>query len=304
MFNADIIRRKKLHTIVFVRNGTSNEAISMGRYYGIGASSRRSLSEKGFEEAHLAGAKIIEMFGKEFFSIYLTSPFTRAKQTAAHLHIPKAKWLIDYRLREKSWGAMEGVEGEQERLGYMAYNHFLKDAAKRPRSAKVPHGDSAADVMDWMNAFFLNLETLNVPFEANKPIQKIKKFILEISGFSQKNALIVCHHDAIQAARAIIEDLSETEEDNLRKSTDPFEAISPGQIIQYTRVSPFNRFVVAKNYKWKRVIIPSSNQVSEWIEITQKYYTNLDLQDEATNEIIEEVQGKKKESDLSEMYRK
>jgi broad specificity phosphatase PhoE len=61
------------------------------------------LTQRGIDQAKIAGAWIRENIGVEF-DRHFVSPFKRTLQTAACLELPGCDWITDERLRERDWG--------------------------------------------------------------------------------------------------------------------------------------------------------------------------------------------------------
>jgi broad specificity phosphatase PhoE len=89
--------------LILVRHGQSegNEAVSRSERGDLSAytpefkkkhSSTYRLTDKGVQQAKVAGAWIKENIGEKFDRCY-TSEYVRAMETAAYLDLPDAKWF-------------------------------------------------------------------------------------------------------------------------------------------------------------------------------------------------------------------
>jgi len=140
--------------LVFIRHGRSegNEAREQSKQGDNSAYTERfrarlnrewRLTDLGIAQAQAAGAFIREQISPTF-SRYYTSEYLRARETAAHLRLPEARWVQDILLRERSWGRADFVMPESER-----YERFSAELAARredPCYWRPPEGESLAEV--------------------------------------------------------------------------------------------------------------------------------------------------------------
>src|SRR5271154_4881825 len=68
--------------------------------------SRLRLTDRGREQARIAGDWLKENIGKHF-DRYLVSGYLRAMETAALLELPDAIWYQEFYLREREMGLLE-----------------------------------------------------------------------------------------------------------------------------------------------------------------------------------------------------
>jgi len=101
------------------------------------------LTDLGIAQAQAAGEFIRKQVSPTF-SRYYTSEYLRARETAAHLRLPEARWVQDILLRERSWGRADFVMPESQR-----YERFSAELAARredPCYWRPPEGESLAEV--------------------------------------------------------------------------------------------------------------------------------------------------------------
>ncbi len=96
------------------------------------------LTDLGLAQAQAAGRCIREQISP-VFSRYYTSEYLRARETAAHLALPGARWVQDILLRERSWGRADFVMPESER--YELFGAELADAARIPATGARPRAN-------------------------------------------------------------------------------------------------------------------------------------------------------------------
>jgi len=110
------------------------------------------LTEKGRQQAALAGSQLAELIGNEPMQFYV-SPLFRTKQTFQQIvkKFPEEQytWKEEPRLREQEWGHLRSLEQcnavDAERDAYGTF-YF-----------RIPDGESAADVYDRVSDFFNTL---------------------------------------------------------------------------------------------------------------------------------------------------
>jgi len=105
------------------------------------------LTDKGRTEAQDTGYWLLENFYKEkekFFDCFFASPYLRATETAAHLGLPNAEWLINIHLREWEFDAKDflnedGEERHTETFSTLCLriHHILDMLSKECRDKRV-----------------------------------------------------------------------------------------------------------------------------------------------------------------------
>ncbi len=155
------------------------------------------LTELGNRQAYSLGCElglrypIPSNFPRDTYLQYIvTSPYTRAKQTAMQItqglrYVPQI--VVDERLREIDFGAMDGIDRKRFRE---LYPH---EADRRERDGKYyyrpPGGENRPDVRDRIRLF---LDTLNRDYVGTK-------------------TLVVCHSVIVLAFRSLLERWEEAE---------------------------------------------------------------------------------------------
>ena len=160
------------------------------------------LSDLGFEQATAAGRWFAELPPAERPEVVLSSPYVRARQTAAlickagALAGGPAKSIIDERLREREFGIFDRLTtiGIREK--------FPEEAAHRKRLGtfyhRPPGGESWADVILRLRSM---LNTINLHY-------------------CDRRVLIVCHQVVVLCMRYILEELDEAQILNIDKAAD------------------------------------------------------------------------------------
>lgn len=105
-------------------------------------SSQWRLTDTGIEQACGAGEWIRSNLGTSF-KRYYTSEYHRAMETAAHLGLPEAEWLIHPALHERNWGVLDRMTGEAR---IAKYAQSLADRETTPFYWTPPNGESIAQV--------------------------------------------------------------------------------------------------------------------------------------------------------------
>ena len=151
------------------------------------------LSELGLRQAEAAGRWFAELPQDERPEVILSSPYIRARQTAAAicesgaLAGPKAKSLVDERLREREFGVFDGLTtlGIREK--------YPEEAAHRAKMGKFYHrppgGESWADVILRLRSM---MNTINLLY-------------------ADRRVAIVCHQVVVLCMRYILEELDEAQ---------------------------------------------------------------------------------------------
>lgn len=151
------------------------------------------LSDLGERQAAAVGKWFASLDRHERPEIILSSPYLRARQTAAAiceagaLAGEKAKSVIDERLREREFGVFDGLTTRGIREKYP------EEAAHRAKMGKFYHrppgGESWADVILRLRSV---LNTINLLY-------------------ADRRVVIVCHQVVVLCMRYILEELDEAE---------------------------------------------------------------------------------------------
>jgi len=160
------------------------------------------LSRLGEEQARAAGRWFAALPPTERPELILSSPYVRAKQTAAliceqgALSGGSARTIVDERLREREFGIFDRLTtvGIRER--------FPEEAAHRRRLGKFYHrppgGESWADVILRLRSM---LNTINLHY-------------------CDRRVMVVCHQVVVLCFRYILEELDEAEILSIDKQAD------------------------------------------------------------------------------------
>lgn len=216
------------------------------------------LTDKGIEQAKIAGDWIRKNIGPEFDGYY-TSPYFRAMETAALLRIPFAQWdSSEFALRERDWGDLDIVSDEEKKTKY-------REAMEARQT----------DGFFWR---VLNVEPMSdVCLRVERFLQRISR---ECGG---KNIIIVSHGETMVAFRVILEGLTPWEYALMESAPDKKgkSGILNCQALQYTRENPENprSKKLSPNFTWMRSVCATSPRLSSniWTKIERKKYSNSEL---------------------------
>jgi NAD+ kinase len=245
--------------VVLVRHGESegNEAVrreragddSMLTRLREEHSSFWRLTPQGVAQAQQSGEWLREAFPQGFHRYY-SSEYVRAMETAGHLAIPDAEWMLHPGLRERSWGDLDHLTEHERREHYAAQ---LADKSTSPFYWRPPNGESVAEVSTRLLGLLDRLR----------------------HDCSAGSALLVCHGELIGAFRARVEDMSQR--DFLAWHSDPSEKIANGEIVHYSRRDP-ETGDVSERFAWRRTAVPSDESRSQlWHHIAGRRYDSAGL---------------------------
>lgn len=143
------------------------------------------LSDLGKKQAEKTAKGLLDS-GKEFDVIY-ASPFKRASQTARIIHkkFPKAAFITDERIREKEFGVIDGLTGEEIKERYP--DEWSRIMRMRKYYYRPAGGESYPDVNLRIWSFLMALRRDN---------------------YGQK-ILVVCHEAVMLSFRKVMEKFSE-----------------------------------------------------------------------------------------------
>lgn len=218
------------------------------------------LTNYGREQAQTIGRWLTEELdegGWDFDRLY-TSTYVRARETAAHLGLRGAEWMVSRAFRERDWGD----------IGSIPRKDFLKrypDNAHQkvidPLYWTPPGGESIAHVAE--NRVRNILSTLHRECDA-------------------QNVLAVTHGEMMWAFRMVLEYWSD--EDFARYDADPVHKIHNCEVIHYTRTNPFDESVeMAERLCWVRRARPVYEggrwmvEVDPWQQVDKPIMTNAEL---------------------------
>ena len=253
--------------LVFVRHGESEQNLASNRAKKGDSSlytkefksrhgSQHRLTDKGRDQAKSAG-KWLRENDLGFFDRRYVSDYVRAKETAALLDIQGTGWYVDHMLREREWGDYDGTSWE-ERAKLQKDALITKDTD--PFYWIPPNGESIAQLTVRLKKLF---DTLH-------------------RECSDKQVVVVCHGEVMEAFRQLIERMALEEWLKWERSKEPFDRIHNCQILHYTRRDP-DTGVLAPHLNWMRSICPWDTDLStnEWRPVVRKRYTNEELLESA-----------------------
>jgi NAD+ kinase len=177
-------------------------------------------------------------------------------QTAAYMDLPNADWQLDFFLREREWGDLDGLTFTEQK------KEFAKNLERRteePFYWTPPNGESFANLCSGRLMWVLNA--------------------LE-RDYSDQTAIIVCHEEVVWGFRVLIEKIRQAEfAEKFQNKPDPEDKMVNCQILHYSRRDP----KTGKIYpfiNWVRTVDPVGFTFeTEWRAIYQKVarFTNEEL---------------------------
>lgn len=254
--------------LVFVRHGRSegNEVVERSKkgddsaypenWYTTPGHQWR-LTPLGVQQARTAGKWIQENISQHF-NVYYVSPYVRTRETAAHLNMRDAYWVINRALRERDWGDIGSIPRKEFRVKYPD-NFNMKTID--PLYWTPPGGESIAHVAE--NRVRNFLDTLH-------------------RERSEQDVLVVTHGDYIEACRLVLE--YKNDDEFLAMDRDKSQMIHNCEVVHYTRRDPRDHSL-SHRISWVRRAHPVFDEeaqqwgmtVGQWEPIEKSFYTNESL---------------------------
>ncbi len=216
--------------------------------------SQYALTDLGVSQAKKAGEWLVNNKFTDFDRM-LVSNNVRAMQTAAHLNIQNASWMIDYNLRERDGGLFNVMTPSKRDAKYSDQQKFYNT---QPFLFRPPQGESIADVCQRIK---IVLDTL----------------ARECDG---KNVIIVCHGHVMRTFRIILERMSLQKTNEYLLTEEEWGKVPNCSIIHYTRQDPADKQEeMHTRFGWVRVIRPAGGGTPEdsFSIIERKKYSNENL---------------------------
>jgi len=220
--------------------------------------SQYSLTDLGVQQAMRAGQWLLEN-NLTSFDRMLVSNNVRAMQTAAHLNVKDARWMIDFNLRERDGGLFNALTPSKRESTYKDQQKFYNT---QPFLFRPPQGESVADVCQRIK---IVLDTL----------------ARECDG---KNVIIVCHGHVMRTFRIMLERMSLQKTNEYLLAKEEWGRVPNCSIIHYTRQNPFDlKQGLSDHFDWMRTIRPAGggDLIDEFAVIERKKYSNNEILNEA-----------------------
>lgn len=210
------------------------------------------LSALGREQARITGDWLRDQ-GLGFFDRRYVSDYARAKETAAYLALDGPNWYVEPTLREREWGALDGLSWE-DREEKMIHEAQVKDTD--PFYWIPPNGESIAQMTVRLRGLF---DTLH-------------------RECSDKRVIVVCHGEVMWGVRFMLERMSTAKWMELERSKDPGVKIYNCQVLHYTRRNP-ETGELSVHFDWMRSECPQQpeNNGPGWQEIRRETFSNEEL---------------------------
>lgn len=213
------------------------------------------LTKKGVEQAKAAGAfmNALSVEQKMFFNRIYVSSFARAMETAGHLDLPSAGWLIEDRITERNWGSFDHLteEERQEKFG-----NLLDMRQVEPFFWSPPDGE-----------------------DFNNLVMRIRNFITSMDRVEiNENVVVVCHGEVMKAFRIVFTHMKPWEYADMEFSKESLQRIHNCQIDHYSRRDP-EKHEVSRRLEWLQVYRPAEGQgiVIPWHNLPQKRMSSDEL---------------------------
>ena len=186
------------------------------------------------------------------FDAHFTSDFVRARETAALLDLPQARWELSSFLCERDWGDLVREPPTAERLRF--YKETFERQANDPLHWRPEGGHTLAE-----------------------GAQRIYLFIIErLRSYAGKRVYISSHGDIAWVFRYVFEWLTPEQLRALYFCAG--NKINNGTLLHYTRRNPHKEGEIAEHLGWMRMVTPwISKEPTEWREIGRKLWTNEEL---------------------------
>lgn len=213
------------------------------------------LTARGVQQAQTAGAWLNALFAG--FDRHIVSPYTRTRETAAHLRLNEAAWEENRAVRERGWGEIDSISRQIFAEKYPSNFRLYK---KDPIYWAPPAGESIAMVSEnRVRNLFDTLHREN----------------------SEDDVVVTTHGEFMWATRLMLERLSDEEFMALDK--DPTQKIHNCTVLHYTREDPEGG-PLSKRLAWVRRAWPEeqpdgsfSMVVTPWQSFKRPRYTSEEL---------------------------
>lgn len=246
-----LVRHGQSEGNVVINSYEENEIQAPDEYYQKHTAHWR-LTSKGVRQAQCTGQWLKEN-NLLAFDRYFVSDYARAKETAAHLGLPDASWLINFYLGERNWGILDRFTAAERAEKFKT---DFKAKKIHPFYWTPPRGES-------MMSLCLRLE---------KVLDTLHREC------SRGKVIMVCHGEVMWALRIILERIPVDKYVELDASKNPFGRIHNGQIIHYTRKNPQTSEIMPR-LNWIKSICPPDLSLSgnNWELINRPKFSNEQL---------------------------
>ena len=213
------------------------------------------LTEKGIKQAETAGSWLREN-GYGTFDTYVVSPYVRTRQTAAHLGLPEAAWMMHRLVRERDEISIDRLpNAEISVLHPDTHERYIEPIYWRP-----PNGEAMTDLELRVRLFFSELWQLG----------------------HRDRIIIVAHSRTMWTMRMLFEGLRSHEVRDKCFGKDRREHIQNGRIIQYRRAEDELHYTETRSVNAENL----SQSYLDWRRLTPRFYSNEALLEEISLEPI------------------
>lgn len=213
------------------------------------------LTENGIKQAKAAGQWIRKSIPGSF-DHFLTSPFVRARETAAYLDLPNAAWEVDPYLVERDHGELDGLSQAEklDKFGPDKVREILHNFYR-----KAPNGESRLDIGLRWDRVMLSLSKRH----------------------SEHRVIIVAHETIIESGLIRRLHWSVEQFQQWKEANDPKTKIHNCQVIHFTRRNPETGQVIDK-VRWWRSVCPWQPELTpgSWQPIVPHQYSSKELLDQ------------------------
>lgn len=220
------------------------------------------LTARGRKQAYCIGRWLVAQ--QPLFDRYLVSPYTRTRETAATMALPKARWEETRVLRERSWGEINTITQKEFKTSYARNWTFRRTD---PLYWTPPAGESIADV-------------------AENRVHNLLTALNRRSG--EQSVVAVSHGDFMQALMLTLEDLSD--EEFLHRSESKHWEITNCTCLHYSRRDPHTGRT-HERLCWEQTARPVFDEVTNKWEVQVEAWRHFNRPMRSNGDLIGVVQS-------------
>ena len=216
------------------------------------------LTATGRKQSDCIGRWLVQQ--QPLFDRYLVSPYVRARETAATMALPRARWEETRVLRERSWGEINTITQDEFENNYLR-NWIFKRTD--PLYWRPPAGESVADVAE----------------------NRVHNLLTSLNRHNDNGSVVaVTHADYMLALMLTLEDLSD--EEFLSRADSERWRVTNCTCMHYSRRDP-GTGRTSERMHWEQTARPVLNEqtgrwevhTEPWREFTRPLMSNGDLVD-------------------------
>lgn len=221
------------------------------------------LTDDGVNQAKTIGTWINDNIGQ--FNRHITSPFTRTRETSAHLNLREAVWEENRTVRERSWGEIGSIPRKEFNRLY-PHNSLFKKVD--PLYWSPPAGESIANISETRARNLLEML-------ANEN--------------SKEDVLVTTHGEFIWSSRLIIERWSD--EEFIAYDKDPNYKVHNCMVVHYTRIDPKTNKAHTK-FRWVRTAYPVFDEDKKTWTVKENDFKEFSRSCYSSEELLERAESR------------